>query len=297
MTSAITIDSLTKRYGSLVAVDDLSLEIEPGEVVVVLGPNGAGKTTALEIVEGLREADEGTVSILGSAPGSPDVTSRIGVMPQSGDLYTGIRTEEAVKLFASFYDDAEDPGALLERLDLVRARRTTYRHLSGGERRRLSLALALVGKPEIAFLDEPTAEMDVEGRQVTWELVRELKGRGTTVVLTTHLLDEAERVADRVAVLHHGRLVAFGTAAELARTDRPEITFTTSSEIDLEAFAAHVGGRVERLAAMEYRVCGEPATPELVARITGWLSARRVLVRTLHVGARSLEEVYLELTR
>jgi ABC-2 type transport system ATP-binding protein len=139
--------------------------------------------------------------------------------------------------------------------------------------------------------------MDVEGRQVTWELVGELKQRGATVVLTTHLLDEVQRVADRVAVLHHGRLVALGTPAELARTDRPEITFTTTSEIDVDAFAAHVGGAVERTGELAYRVSGEPATPELVARITGWLSARRVLVRTMHVGARSLEEAYLELTR
>jgi ABC-2 type transport system ATP-binding protein len=295
--SAITIDSLTKRYGALVAVDDVSLDIERGEVVVMLGPNGAGKTTTLEIVEGLRTADEGAVTILGSAPGSPNVAARIGVMPQQGDLYTGIRTDEAVRLFASFYDDADDPEALLERLDLTRVRRTTYRHLSGGERRRLSLALALVGKPEVAFLDEPTAEMDVEGRVAAWAIVRELKERGTTVVLTTHLLDEAERVADRVAVMHHGRLVALGTPAELARTDRPEITLSTTTSIDVDAFAAHVGATVETVGELSYRVSGEPATPELVARITGWLSARRVLVRTLHVGARSLEEAYLELTR
>jgi ABC-2 type transport system ATP-binding protein len=275
----------------------VSLEIEEGEVVVVLGPNGAGKTTTLEIAEGLRDADEGKVSILGSAPGSPDVLRRVGVMPQQGDLYTGIRTEEAVRLFASFYDEHEEVATLLERLDLTRVRRTTYRHLSGGERRRLSLALALVGKPDVAFLDEPTAEMDVEGRATTWELVRELKERGTTVVLTTHLLDEAERVADRVAIMHHGRLVAFGTPGELARTDRPEITLETTMPIDVDAFAAHVGGGVEELGERAYRISGEPATPELVARITGWLSARRVLVRTLHVGARSLEEVYLELTR
>ncbi len=294
---AISIDSLTKRYGALVAVDNVSMEIETGEVVVVLGPNGAGKTTTLEIVEGLREADDGTVRVLGTPPGASDVRQRIGVMPQHGDLYTGIRTEEAVRLFASFYDDHEDPATLVERLDLTRVRRTTYRQLSGGERRRLSLALALVGKPDVAFLDEPTAEMDVEGRATTWEVVRELKQRGTTVVLTTHLLDEAERVADRVAIMHRGRLVAFGTPGELARTNRPEITLETDTPIDTDAFAAHVGGTVEPLAERTYRISGEPTTPELVARITGWLSARRVLVRTLHVGARSLEEVYLELTR
>jgi ABC-2 type transport system ATP-binding protein len=125
--SAIVVDSLTKRYGSLIAVDDVSLEIEQGEVVVVLGPNGAGKTTMLEIAEGLRTADDGSVTILGSAPGSADVLPRIGVMPQQGDLYTGIRTEEAIRLFASFYDDHEEPSELIERLDLARVRRTRVR--------------------------------------------------------------------------------------------------------------------------------------------------------------------------
>jgi ABC-2 type transport system ATP-binding protein len=295
--SAISIAGLTKRYGALVAVDDVSLEIDEGEVFVLLGPNGAGKTTTLEIVEGLRDADDGTVTILGSQPGSRDVAQRIGVMPQQGDLYTGIRTEEAVRLFASFYPGAEDPSALIDRLDLDRVRRTTYRHLSGGERRRLSLALALVGKPEIAFLDEPTAEMDVEGRATTWELVRELKERGTTVVLTTHVLDEVERIADRVGIMRHGKLVALGSPRELARTDHPEITIETASEVDVETLAAHLGSRVERIDSCTYRVSGAEVTPELIARITGWLSARRVLLRSLRVDARSLEEVYRELTR
>jgi len=295
--SAISISSLTKRYGALVAVDDLNLEVAEGELFVLLGPNGAGKTTTLEIVEGLRDADSGTVSVLGSAPGSKDVVSRIGVMPQQGDLYAGIRAEEAVRLFASFYDAAEDPDALIDRLDLDRVRRTTYRHLSGGERRRLSLALSLVGKPRIAFLDEPTAEMDIEGRATTWELVSELKSRGTTVVLTTHLLDEAERVADRVGIMHRGRLVAVGSPQEVAATDRPEVTLTTTTPFDAAALAAHVTASVEHTGDLTYRITGRPADPSLVAGIAAWLADNGVLTRTLHVGARSLEQVYLEITR
>jgi ABC-2 type transport system ATP-binding protein len=295
--SAISISALTKRYGNVVAVDDLSLEIADGELFVLLGPNGAGKTTTLEIVEGLREADGGTVTVLGSAPGTKDVVERIGVMPQQGDLYAGIRTEEAVRLFASFYDAPEDPAALIDRLGLGRVRRTTYRHLSGGERRRLSLALALVGKPRIAFLDEPTAEMDVEGRATTWELVRELKNRGTTVVLTTHLLDEAERIADRVGIMHRGRLIAAGSPQELAATERSEIVLETATTIDADALSARVGASVDRDGEDRYRISGRPADPALVAAVAVWLADHGVLVRTLHVGARSLEEVYLELTR
>jgi ABC-2 type transport system ATP-binding protein len=165
-------------------------------------------------------------------------------------------------------------------------------------RRRVELAKSMLHRPQLLLLDEPSTGLDPAARSDMWQYLRQLRERdGVTIVLTTHLLDEAERVADRVAILNHGRLAAIGTPAELSRSDRPEITFTTGAEIDVDAFAAHVGGAVEATGELSYRVFGEPATPELVARITGWLSARRVLVRTLHVGARSLEEVYLELTR
>jgi ABC-2 type transport system ATP-binding protein len=293
--SAIVVQGLTKRYGSLVAVDDLSLEVREGEVFVLLGPNGAGKTTTLEILEGLRGADEGAVSVLGSRPGSRDVLPKVGVMPQQGDLYQGIRTEEAVRLFASFYDDHEDPTDLLEQLDLARVKRTAYRRLSGGERRRLSLALALVGRPKLAFLDEPTAEMDVEGRMRTWELVEGLKQRGTTVVLTTHLLNEAARVADRVGIMRRGRLVALGPPDELGPSNGAEITFRTAQTIDPDALAAHVGAGVFATGD-GYRVVGT-ASAATVASIASWLAERGVLLRSLQVGARSLEEIYLELVR
>jgi ABC-2 type transport system ATP-binding protein len=295
--SAISLRALTKRYGTLVAVDDLTLEIERGELFVLLGPNGAGKTTTIEIALGLREPDEGTASVLGSRPGAKDVAPRVGAMPQQGDLYTGIRTEEAVRLFASFYEAPEDPSALIDRLDLGRVRRSTYRQLSGGERRRLSLALALVGRPDVAFLDEPTAEMDVEGRATTWEIVRELKARGTTVILTTHLLDEAERVADRVGIMHHGRLVAVGPPRELGAGAEPEVTFTTTAALDTAALAQRLGANVGATGNTNaYRVTGRAADEHLVAELTAALAESGALVRTLHVGARSLEEVYLELT-
>ena len=295
--SAIVIDSLTKRYGALTAVDDVSIRVETGELFVLLGPNGAGKTTTLEIAEGLRGADDGTVTVLGSAPGSKDVVPRVGVMPQQGDLYAGIRTEEALTLFASFYEQPADTGDLIERLDLARVRRSTYRQLSGGEQRRLSFALALVGRPELAFLDEPTAEMDIEGRATLWEIVRELKDRGTTVVLTTHLLDEASRVADRVGIMHRGRLVAVGSPDELASTGTPDISLNLAREIDADRLAAHIGASVTATGDATYRISGVDPDPQAVARITAWLAGAGVLVRSLHVGARSLEDVYLELTR
>ncbi len=295
--SAISVSGLTKRYGDIVAIDDLSLQIAEGEVVALLGPNGAGKTTTVEIIEGLRAPDIGSVEVLGSQPSSIDVRKRIGVMPQRGDLYAGIRTEEALRLFAAFYDDSELPEDLIERLDLVRVRKSTYRRLSGGEKRRLSLAIALVGKPSVLFLDEPTAELDIEGRQTVWDLVARLRTGGTTVVLTTHELGEAERVADRVAIMKSGKLVAFGTPDELGSTSPEELTFTAASRVDVDVLSGALGAVVTEIAPLTYRIDGIVPDPTLVSRLTTWLAARGVLVRTLRAGRRCLEEIYLELTR
>jgi ABC-2 type transport system ATP-binding protein len=161
----------------------------------------------------------------------------------------------------------------------------------------LSLALALVGRPDVAFLDEPTAEMDVEGRSTTWEIVRELRGRGAAVLLTTHQLDEAERLADRVAIIHRGKLVALGSPGELVSARTPEIVFTVATPIDHEALSSFLPATVTVVEGTTYRVSGEKPNPTLVSRVTTWLAARGVMVRTMRVGARSLEEIYLELTR
>lgn len=302
--TAICVEGLTKRYGDVVAVDEVSFSVEAGEIFVLLGRNGAGKTTTVEIAEGLRTPDSGSVEILGSAPTAAEVRARIGVMPQRGELYAGVRTDEALRLFASFYDDPQDHQALLERLDLEPVRRTSYRRLSGGEKRRLSLALAIVGRPKVAFLDEPTAELDVEGRTTAWEIVRELRSDGAAVVLTTHDLDEAERVADRVGIMREGRLVAEGTPSEvasgraqLASGRAREITVTVVTPIDADALAAFLSTTIETLDETTYRLTGAEPSPHLVSRLTTWLAARGVLVKTLRVGGRSLEEVYLELTR
>jgi ABC-2 type transport system ATP-binding protein len=295
--SVITASGLHKRYGDIVAADDVSLSVDAGEIFVMLGRNGAGKTTTIEIIEGLRSSDEGTAEIFGDPPTSAAVRARIGVMPQRSDLYAGIRTAEALRLFASFYDDPMDVDGLLDRLDLERVRSSTYRRLSGGEKRRLSLALAVVGRPDVAFLDEPTAEMDVEGRAATWAFVRELKDRGAAVVLVSHELAEVERIADRVAIMHEGKLVAIGSPAELASASAPEITVTLASSIDTEILSSFLGVRIESVGEHAYRLTGATPDPTLVSRLTTWLAARSVLVKTMRVGGRTLEEVYLEATK
>jgi ABC-2 type transport system ATP-binding protein len=297
MSAAIEVSGLTKRYGEVSAVDAVSFTVEPGEVFVLIGPNGAGKTTTVEILEGLRTADAGTATVLGLSPRSRDLRARIGVMPQEGDLYSGIRTHEALRLFSRFYDEPLDPEALLEQLGLGDVRRTQYRRLSGGSKRRLSLALALVGRPEVAFLDEPTAGMDVEGRATTWVVIDELRARGTSVVLTTHLLDEAERIADRVAILHKGRLAAVGPLAELTAGRIRELEFTVSTPIDERELGETLGVPVIATRRDAYRIPGHEPSPELIAALTTWLAAHSVLLRRLEVGPRSLEELYLEITR
>lgn len=296
---SVEVQGLVKRYGDLVAVDDVSFTAEPGEVFALLGPNGAGKTSVVEILEGLRRRDGGHARVLGCDPQTQTrrLAPRIGVMPQTGDLYAGIRTEEALALFASFYDNAQDTRELMRRLDLERVRRTPYRRLSGGERRRLSLALALVGRPEVAFLDEPTAGMDVEGRAATWELAGELRSRGATVVLTTHLLDEAERAADRVGIIHKGKLVALGSPATLAARATRDVRFTVEGSVDADALAAFLGVGIAQTGPASYGIEGVDGDPAFVARLTAWLAQSNVRLRRLDVGARSLEDVYLELTK
>jgi ABC-2 type transport system ATP-binding protein len=294
--SLIEVEGLVKAYGQHTVVREVSFEVSPAEIFVILGPNGAGKTTTVEILEGLRRLDAGRVRVLGEDPGARSVSQRVGVMPQTGDLYAGIRTEEAVKLFASFYDDPEDPNELMKRVGIDEVRRTTYRRLSGGERRRLSLALALVGRPDLVFLDEPTAEMDIEARRTAWDIVAGLKRRGSTVVLTTHLINEAEKLADRVAILSRGELVALGSPAELAARQDARITFETATDIDPDGLTAALGISVTATAPRSYRIESDDPTPHLVSRLATWLAARGVLFRSLDVGARSLEEVYLDLT-
>jgi ABC-2 type transport system ATP-binding protein len=220
--AAIVVRGLRKRYGETEAVRGVDLEIFPGEIVAFLGPNGAGKTTTVEICEGLRTADAGQVQVLGRdvRSAAAELRSRVGVMLQDGGLPTGARALTLLRQVAAFYATPQDPDRLADRLGITAYAGSTVRRLSGGQRQRLALALAMVGRPELLFLDEPTAGLDPQARLAVWELVREAKAAGMSVVLTTHAMDEAERLADHVAILAEGRLVASGTPGELTTSGR-----------------------------------------------------------------------------
>jgi ABC-2 type transport system ATP-binding protein len=300
-TPAVVVDGLRKAYGSNLAVDGLSFTVEAGEVFGLLGPNGAGKTSTVEMLEGYRQPDAGTALVLGLDPIKDHraLTPRIGVMLQEGGLYPGVRPLEAIRLFAAYYADHEDPEALLEQVGLAPVAGTLVRRLSGGQKQRLSLALALVGKPEVVFLDEPTAGMDPHARLTTWEVVVGLKERGATVILTTHAMDEAERLCDRVAIVDGGRLVALGSPGELTRSaGGGETRFSAAPGVDTAGLAAALllaPAAVVESRPGEYVVHAAPS-PELVAALTAWLRDHGVALGDLRAGRRTLEEVFLQVT-
>ena len=294
----VEVDGLVVRHGTTTAVDGISLQVAAGEVVALLGPNGAGKTTTVEALEGYRRPSAGRVRVLGLDPvaDAAALLPRIGVMLQAGGVYPGIRPAEALHLFAAYYADPADPEELLDRVGLRPVAGSTWRQLSGGEQRRLSLALALVGRPEVAFLDEPTAGVDPAGRQVVRTLVAELRDQGVAVLLTTHELEEAERSADRVVIVDHGRVVASGTAAELMATGgRDEIRFGAPPRLDTAGLAEVLGAAVAAASPGEYVVQAAPA-PATVARLTAWLAEHDLPLADLRAGRHSMEDVFLRLT-
>ncbi len=216
-TPAVEITGLVKSYGRTTAVAGLSMCAARGEVTAVLGPNGAGKTTTIEVCEGYRRPDAGTVRVLGLDPvkDARKLRPRVGVMLQSGGIPTAARPADYLKVMARFYARPVDPAVLLDRLGLAESARTPFRRMSGGQQQRLALAAAIIGRPELVFLDEPTAGLDPQARLATWDLVAGLRASGATVILTTHYLEEAERLADQVVIVDHGTLVTQGTPAEL----------------------------------------------------------------------------------
>ncbi len=294
----IEVDDLVVRYGDLVAVAGVSFSVAPGEVLALLGPNGAGKTSTVETLEGFRRPTSGRVRVLDLDPIADHgkLVRRVGAMLQAGGVYPGIRPAEAVRLFASYYDIAEDPDALLDRVGLSHRRTTTWRKLSGGEQQRLSLALALVGKPEVVFLDEPTAGIDVAGRQVIRELIRDLRQSGVTVLVTTHDLEEAERIADRIMIIDRGKVVASGTPAELMRSSaNDEIRFAAPPQLDTASLGRALNAFVDELTPGEYQVA-MPPTPANVAALTAWLAEHELPLADLRAGRQRLEDVFLRLT-
>ena len=294
---ALVVSELTKKFPGKLAVDGLSFSVNRSDIACLLGPNGAGKTTTIEMCEGFTAPTSGSVRILGLDPArEPDrVRSRIGIMLQGGGAYAGIRVKEMLDLAASYSANPLSPDWLLDILGLQGVARTTYRRLSGGQQQRLSLALALIGRPELVFLDEPTAGMDAQSRIAVWDLVRALKADGVTVVLTTHLMDEAEALADQVIIIDHGRKVAEGTPGELmAASTSHGIRMLTDAALDTAALTA-AGLPTEVLRPLHYAVEAE-ATPETLARLTAELARQDVLVRRLETGDSTLENVFLTLT-
>ncbi|HUR13447.1 MAG TPA: ABC transporter ATP-binding protein [Mycobacteriales bacterium] len=298
MTSAaLEVCDLVKRYGKRTAVDGLSFTAAAGQVTALLGPNGAGKTTTIEVAEGFRDPDGGAVRVLGLDPRDQAVKHRVGVMPQTGGGYPGLRAGELLRLVASFHRDPHSPADLLERLGLSEVERIPFRRLSGGQQQRLSLAMAVVGRPELVFLDEPTAGLDPQARRATWDLVHALRRDGVSVLLTTHLMDEAEQLADHVVVVDHGRLVTEGTVHALtAHGAAGQLRFTAPPGLDLDALAAALPPAC-RLSAVggSYLVEG-PAGPQLLADVANWCAANDVVARDLQVETRTLEDVFLDLT-
>ena len=294
----IEVEDLTIRYGPLTAVDGLSMQADAGEVLGLLGPNGAGKTSTVETLEGYRAATSGTVRVLGLDPGRDHgaLVPRLGVMLQQGGVYPGITPREALRLFAAYYPGAHAPDRLLERVGLADKAATPVRRLSGGEAQRLSLALALVGRPEVAFLDEPTAGIDIAGRQLIREVIRELRDDGVCVLVTTHDLDEAEKLADRVVIIDHGQVVGVGTPAELMTAGAgDEIRFGAPPGLDTADLGDRLGAAVAEESPGEYRV-DTAATPAAVAALTAWLADHDLPLADLRAGRQRLEDVFLRLT-
>jgi ABC-2 type transport system ATP-binding protein len=296
----VQVSGLVKSYGALRAVDGLSFEVAAGEVTALLGPNGAGKTTTVEICEGFRRPDGGQVRVLGLDPlrDARALRPRVGVMLQAGGCYPGARTLEMLELLAAHAAHPLDPHELLERLSLGHVAKSTYRRLSGGEKQRLSLGMAVIGRPELVFLDEPTAGLDVQGRRDTWQLIRDLRSSGVTVVLTTHAMDEAERLADAVVIVNHGRLVASGTPSELTASGAEgRLSFRAREGLGLgELVASLAPGVTARESPPGTYVLQGTVDPELLAAVTAWCASRGVLAEDLRVQQRSLEDVFVELT-
>ena len=297
---AIAIAGLTKRYGDRTAVDGVSLEVRRGEIVALLGPNGAGKTTTVEVAEGYRRPDAGSVQVLGTDPWEAGRShrSRVGLMLQEGGIDIRARPAETLRQYAAFHVEPLDPATLLADLGLHPVATTPYRRLSGGERQRLGFALALVGRPDVLMLDEPTAGLDPEARLVVRARIEAERARGVAILLTTHELADAERLADRIAILVGGRVVASGTVAELAAGAATRLRFTLDRPIDAAETASLsvvLRGTVRPVDANgRYEVADHAPGPDVIAALAAWCAKAGRLITELRGGRGTLEELYLD---
>lgn len=298
---ALVVDNVVKRFGGTTAVDGLSFTARRGQLLALLGPNGAGKTTTIEMCEGFTTPTSGTIRVLGMDPvANPQaVRDRIGIMLQGGGAYASVSVREMLELAAGYNADPHDPQWLMQLLGLEGIANTSYRRLSGGQQQRLSLALAMIGRPELIFLDEPTAGMDAQSRIAVWDIIAAMKRDGVSVVLTTHLMDEAEQLADDVVITDHGKVVAQGTPSELTNHDEfPVLSVETADVLDtrpLNDALAPAGLSVEEVRPRSYRVRGT-GSPEVVEKLAREAARQDVLIRELSVSHRNLEDVFLDLT-
>jgi ABC-2 type transport system ATP-binding protein len=294
----IEVENLHKAYGDTVAVDGISFSVEEGEIFGILGPNGAGKTTTVETIAGLRAPDSGRLRVAGLDPQTDrtELRQRLGVQLQSAQLPEKLEVGEALALYAAFYRSPADPAALLEALGLDAKRRTRFKDLSGGQKQRLSVALALIGQPRIAVLDELTTGLDPAARRDTWALVEDIRARGVTILLVTHFMEEAERLADRVAVLDRGRIVALDTPGALAATvdDEQRIRFRPRTPLDSELLTALPEVTSVTRAGDQVVVTGHG---EVLSAVTAVLARRGIVAEHLRVEQTSLEDAFVALTK
>jgi len=294
----VEVAHLRKRYGSTVAVDDVTFEVFEGEIFGLIGPNGAGKTTTMECVEGVRKADAGRTTVLGLDP-TRDANAlqlRIGVQLQQAQLQKRIRVSEAVDLWASLYPRTVDGRALLEQLGLTEKRHASFMSLSGGQKQRLFIALALINDPEVVFLDELTTGLDPQARRAIWDLVNGIRSRGKTVFLTTHLMEEAERLCDRVAIIEHGRLIEMGAPADLVRRHCPErgVVFSCDREGLARELGRIAGAESVRVEGATYTAQGRG--DDFLTAVIRFIAAHDLTVRDFRTVFPTLEDVFLKLT-
>jgi ABC-2 type transport system ATP-binding protein len=299
MNQVIQVTGIRKTYGRTVAVDEVSFEVKEGEIFGLIGPNGAGKTTTMECVEGVRKPDRGNILVLGLDPFRDvyKLQERIGVQLQQAQLQKRIKVWEAVDLWASLYKKkAVDAERLLEQLGLSDKRDAWFMNLSGGQKQRLFIALALINDPEVVFLDELTTGLDPQARRAIWELVRQIRERGKTVFLTTHLMEEAERLCDRVAIIEHGKIIDVDTPEKLVNKHCPErtVVLVTEDANAAEKFRAIPG--VESVVGADSRFTIRGRGDDLVSAVIQCLSENRIRVSDFRTILPSLEDVFLKLT-
>ena len=297
MSPVIEVRQLHKAYGDTVAVDDISFDVQPGEIFGILGPNGAGKTTTVECIEGLRNPDRGTVSVLGLDPGRDraELTQRLGVQLQDSQLPAKLRVDEALDLYSAFYRHPADWHALMDTLGLTSKSKTPFGKLSGGQKQRLSIALALLGSPRVAVLDELTTGLDPQARRDTWELIEGVRDRGVTIVLVTHFMEEAERLCDRVALIDAGKVVAIDTPAGLAgRVEGGQrIQFRSSVPFD-DALLTHLPDVTHVIRRGDVVVV--TGNDNALNAVTSVLARNQIVAEQLRVEQAHLEDAFLALT-